>query len=335
MDGSDVVLVTGASGHLGSHLVERLERDGATVRAGLRDPARPGALRPSTAEVVPFDLLDRSTLPPALDGVTTLFHVAGVFRHWAREPEHEIVAPNVTGTRNVLEAAAMAGVRRVVLVGSSVAAVPAVEGHEPAWRQEDHGNVYVRAKIGAERLAFALAADLGLDLVSVLPATMVGPTHGPLTLSMRLLDDVMAGRLPLAPDLRFNYVDVRDVADGMRVAADRGTPGHRYVLAGDAVLGVRELAVIAREVEPTVAMPRVLPHPLAFAMAAAMEATARLTGNEPRLLRSQLRLWGHDEPLDATTARRDLGWQPRPTRDALREAFAFLAGRPLPAAVTH
>lgn len=118
-------LVTGANGHLGNNLTRALLERGeqeVVVRAGVRNPATAGPLEGLGCEIVRCELMDKGSLLEALKGVETLYQVAAVFRHWARNPEKEIVRPNLQGTRNVLEAAAESGVRRVVYV-SSIAAL--------------------------------------------------------------------------------------------------------------------------------------------------------------------------------------------------------------------
>ncbi len=162
---------------------------------------------------------------------------------------------------------------------------------EAGWRTDDLGNPYVRAKTEAERLAWRLASQLGLEMVSALPSTIVGPSFERLSLSMGLLDRVIRGKLTAAPDFRFTFVDVRDVAQGILAAAEKGRAGQRYLLAGDQSMGMRRLAELAREFSPDVRPPRLLPRGAAMAVAALMEGSGRLSGQEPAILRSQIRLW--------------------------------------------
>lgn len=329
---AEISLVTGANGHLGSNLVRALLGAGRKVRASVRDAGRGGPVADLGAEVVCADLMNPGSLDGALAGVDTLYQVAGVFRHWARQPERDIVAPNVEGTRNIVRAAARAGVRRVVYVSSSTA-VAAAPGSDTAserdWRSEFLGNPYARAKTQAERVALDLAGRLDLDLVSVLPSTIVGPVYGPLSLSMTLPDRIMRGALPAAPDFRFTYVDVRDVAEAMITAAGKGRAGERYLLAGDEPMSVTRLAELACQVSPQARMPRIMPRPAALATATVMAGLSRLTGRPPALLRSQVRLWNRQATrYDTSKARAELGWQPRSCEQAARECLAYLASHP-------
>ena len=119
---SKLCLVTGANGHLGNTLVRALLARGDKVRAGVRNLDNRTPFEGLACELVYAELQDKTAMRKALEGVDVLYQVAAVFRHWARDPYEEIILPNINGTRLLLEAAAEAGVRRIVYV-SSVAAV--------------------------------------------------------------------------------------------------------------------------------------------------------------------------------------------------------------------
>jgi dihydroflavonol-4-reductase len=328
----EISLVTGANGHLGSNLVRALLAEGRQVRASVRDASRAGPVTGLGTQLAYADLMNPGSLADALAGVDTLYQVAGVFRHWSRHPEQDIVIPNVEGTRNILRAAARAGVRRVVYVSSSTTLAPPTGSQavsEVSWRTDFLGNPYVKAKTLAEQLALELAGELDLDLVSVLPSTIVGPVYGPLALSMTLPDRIIRGTLRTAPDFSFTYVDARDVAQAMITAAGKGRAGERYLLAGDQSISVTRLAELACEVSAQARLPRLMPTPAAMAIATLTEGLARVTGRPPLLLRSQVRLWNHAAvDWDTTKARTELAWQPRSSEQAVRECLADLAEHP-------
>lgn len=322
-------LVTGANGHLGNTLVRALLARGERVRAGVRDPQDRSAFAGLDCELVYAELQDRQALVQALQGVEVLYQVAAVFRHWARDPQAEIVVPNVEGTRNVLEAAAAAGVKRVVYV-SSVAAV----GHNGQALSEEHwnserDNAYYRSKILSERMAREVAQRLGLDLVVVLPAAMVGPNAQRLTDTMSFLDSVLKRQVPLDPGFHFNFVDVRDVAEGMILAAEKGRAGERYILANEQSSPLQALIAAANAVAPGYRLPPPAPRWLLLALAWLQERGAQLTGKPAKLLVSQVRLFhGVRQEYSIAKARAELGYRPRSAEQALREAFAFLLQRP-------
>ena len=316
-------LVTGANGHLGNTLVRELLRQGHTVRAGVRDIHQQAAFAGLECEVVYAELLDEAALLKALDGVEVLFQVAAVFKHWARNPEAEIVRPNVQGTRCVLQAASRAGVKRVVYV-SSVAAV----GHDGSALDESHWceeseNAYYRSKILSERLAWQTANALGLWMVAVLPSAMIGPNAARLTDTLDFLQAVKDRKVPLDPGFHFNFVDVRDVASGMVLAAQKGRAGQRYILANERSSSLAELA----EVLAVRAPPRA-PRWLLLAIAWLQERWAGLTGQPAQLMCSQVWLFhGVRQEYNIDKAKVELGFNPRPPQQALREAFAYLDRR--------
>lgn len=318
-------LVTGANGHLGNTLVRALLGQGYRVRAGVRDIHDDAPFVGLDCERVYAELLDSQALDQALEGVAVLFQVAAVFKHWARDPLAEIVEPNIQGTRRVLEAAARAGVQRVVYV-SSVAAI----GHdgraldEERWNTETE-NAYYTSKILSERMAWQTAEALGLWMVAVLPSAMVGPNAGRLTDTMGFLQSVRQRQLPFDPGFRFNFVDVRDVANGMILAAEKGRPGQRYILGNERSSPLSDLIEAANTRSPGYRQPVAAPRWLLSSLAWWQEHWAQLTGKPARLLRSQVRLFhGVAQEYSVAKAKRELGFNPRPPEVALREAFAYL-----------
>ncbi len=332
---SKQVLVTGANGHLGNNVVRALLAQGEThVRASVRNPQVKTPFVGLDCELVTADLTDKESLRRALKGVDTLYQVAAVFKHWARNPQRDIIDPTVQGTRNILEAAAEQGVKRIVYVSSSVTLDPAQmqsQGYldETGWRTDFHNNPYYQAKVESEQLAWKLAQQYGLDMVSVLPVAIIGPHAYTLSSTMNYLYTVLKQEVPIDVNFYFNWVDVRDVAAGMIAAANLGENGERYILSGDeAGFGTAELIEFAREVRPEIVMPRRMPQPMLYTMAAFSELGARITGREPLVLRSQVALYyGRNEYIRNTKARRELGYNPRPSSEAIREAFRYLLER--------
>lgn len=321
-------MVTGANGHLGNTLVRALLDRGQRVRAGVRDPDRSAALSGLDCEVVRAELLGPDSLRRALHGVDVLYQVAAVFKHWASDPQAEIVDVNVQGTRNVLRAAAEAGVRRVVYV-SSVAAV----GHngqrltENDWNT-DQQNPYYRSKILSERAAWASAQAYDLPMVAVLPSAIIGPHATRLTDTMGFLAAVLARKLVLDPNFHFNFVDVRDVADGMIRAAENGRLGERYILANQQASSLAEVIEALDTLCPGYRLPRRAPKTLLLLIAWLQEQRARYTGPPAELLRSQVQMfYGVRQVYCIDKAVHELGYQPRSPQNALTQAFEYLLAR--------
>lgn len=324
-----IKLVTGANGHLGNALVRALLERGEPVRAGVRRPEDSKPFEGLACQRVQLELQDPVSLRSALEGVDVLYQVAAVFKHWAKDVQKDIIRPNVEGTRLILQAAAQAGVRKVVYV-SSVAAVghtgePLDESH---WNDERQ-NAYYRSKIESERMAWDTARQLGLPLVVVLPGAIVGPYAHRLTDIMQFLQIVRQRKLPLDPDFHFNFVDVRDVAQAMIRAADIGRAGERYILANSECSSLAEMVDALQSTlgdgAPACRIPPRAPGWLLAAMARLQEAAAKVTGQAPGLLSSQVRLFhGVRQQYDCRKAAAELGWRPRSPAQALAAGFRWL-----------
>lgn len=329
IDAGDRVLVTGASGFLGSALVEVLLARGAVVRALVRPTSSLANLpRPPAIEFAHGDMRDGAAMTAAMRGVRYLFHAAADYRLWARN-RNEIYAANVEGTRNVMQAAACAGVERIVYTSSVATLAPSAggaPGDEGAPLAEEQAvGAYKRSKIAAERLVAAMAAD-GLPAVIVNPSTPVGPRDGRPTPTGRIVLEAARGRMPAFVDTGLNLVHVDDVAAGHLAALRFGRTGERYILGGDDVALAQMLADIAALVghaPPRLKLPRAPLFPLAFAA----EAIARFTGAEPFLTRDGLRMAAHAMYFTSAKAEQALGYRHRPYREALRDAVGWFAER--------
>lgn len=321
-------MVTGANGHLGNNLVRQLLARGQQVRAGVREPGNCPALSGLGCQLVRAELQDFDSLRRSLQGVDVLYQVAAVFKHWAKNPQAEIIDPNVQGTRTILRAAAEAGVRRVVYV-SSVAAV----GHNGQYLDEsvwntDQRNPYYLSKILSERAAWEAAQAYGLSMVTVQPSAIIGPHAERLTDTMGFLDAVLARKLVLDPDFHFNFVDVRDVADGLIRAAEQGRSGQRYILANRESSSLTDVIEVLNTLRPGYRVPRRSPKTLLMLLAWQQEWWARLTGQPADLLLSQVRMFhGVRQRYCIDKAAEELGYQPRPPQEALRQAFEYLLAR--------
>ena len=319
-------LVIGASGHLGGNLVRALAAKGQSVLAGIRNPAHRARLDGLGCKIVIADLLDKASLARAMQGVSVLYQVGAVFKHWAREPEREIYQANMQGTRNALEAATVAGVKRVVYV-SSLAALDRTRTPITAttWNPS-RANVYFRSKTDSEQLAWELAREHGFEMVSVLPSAMIGGHCFSLTPTMALFKTILDRKLPADPGFYFNFVNAADVAQGCWLAATKGRPGERYLLANEAPTDVGEIVKIAQEMFPerNIKTPARPPKFVLGVIVSLMEWVARARGVEPQLQRNFLTEFSVREVCDIGPARRELGFNPAPPHDAIRATLAGL-----------
>jgi len=228
------VLVTGATGHIGAHVVRLLLDAGHQVRALVRPQSDRRGLEGLSIEEVTGDVTDLESLMAAVKGVGAVIHMAAVYRTTAKDPS-EIIAPAMTGTRNILEACRQQGVERVIYT-SSMASVgfsydPEARLTGRDWNHDPHNPYYV-AKTRSEQQAQALAQEYGLSLVVLCPAIVLGPLDYRITPSSRLVMDWLNGR---GQTYRggLNLVDVRDVAAAHVAALNRGESGARYVVGGE------------------------------------------------------------------------------------------------------
>ena len=317
------VLVTGASGFVGSAIAEALRAAGHSVRVLVRPSSSRANISPLDA-VYEGDLADRSSLAAALKGVRFVFHAAADYRLWARDPE-DLVRTNVEGTRLVMEEALRAGVERIVYT-SSVATLKladAVPGTESCPLSEEEAiGAYKRSKVVAERLVEAMAQRDRLPAVIVNPSTPVGPRDVKPTPTGRVIVEAASGRIPAFVDTGLNLAHVDDVAAGHLAALRRGRIGERYILGGENVLFSTMLADIAAIVgrkAPRIRAPRALLYPVAYAA----EVIARLRGSEPFITVDGVKMSRYLMFFDDAKARRELGYASRPYREGLGDAVAW------------
>ncbi len=324
MTAQATVLVTGASGFVGSAIANAARARGWRVRALVRATSPRRNLNPAD-EIVVGDLNDRASLAAALKGMNYLFHAAADYRLWAADPG-EIMRTNVDGTERLMNEALKAGVERIVYT-SSVATLrvgePDAADESRPMALDDAVGAYKRSKIGAERLVEAMARQCGLPAVIVNPSTPIGPRDIRPTPTGRIILEAARGRLPAFVETGLNFVHVDDVADGHIAALERGRIGERYILGGDNVPLSRLLAEIAALVgrrAPTIR----LPHKLAYAFASAAEIHARFSGREPLATRDGVRLSRQHMYFNDSKARVDLGHRSRPHADGLADAIGWL-----------
>jgi dihydroflavonol-4-reductase len=319
------VLITGASGFVGSAVLRALAGKGLRLRALVRPESPRTNLEGLDVEIAEGDMRSRDDMVRALEGVSRLFHVAADYRLWARDPG-EIIRANLEGTAAVMEAALDQGVERIVYT-SSVATLRAgdaatiVDETAPLAPGEAVG-AYKESKVVAERLVERMVAERGLPAVIVNPSTPIGPRDVKPTPTGRILVEAAQGRIPAFVDTGLNLVHVDDVADGHLKAMARGAIGRRYILGGQNASLAQMLAEIARLVgrkPPRVKLPRAPLYPLAWAA----EAAAQVTGKEPFVTRDALKMASHHMFFSSAKAARDLGYTARPYPEALADALAW------------
>ncbi|NBC30768.1 MAG: NAD-dependent epimerase/dehydratase family protein [Spirochaetes bacterium] len=310
-----MIALTGATGHLGSVLLEQFVHRKEDIRCIVRSSARLRVPAGSQVDVV----------ESALDDVVLLTRISLLPGHWP-----ELYRVNVEGTRCVVAAARSAGVKRLVYVGS-IEAFPLEDCAFPVTEQcavdPDRTIMeYGRSKAIAVQEVLA-ASGHGLDCVVCCPTAFLGPPDYRLSAMGRLVLDCVSGRLPVALRGGFDFADVRDVADGIIRAGENevaaGEGGRVYLLGGRYV-AVPELLTLLQEISG-VPRPRVtVPLTLLRALALPAEWYYRLFRRPARFTRANLRLLSLDLRVDSGRAQRELGYRCRPIEETLADTVRWL-----------
>jgi nucleoside-diphosphate-sugar epimerase len=303
-------LVTGATGFTGGHLAHQLVARGHTVRALVRDAARAGTLADAGVELAVGDLRDRHALLAATHGVEVVFHIAAVYRQ-AGISEDTYRSVNVTAVRELIEAAAENGVRRVVHC-STVGVHGDIE-HPPATEDAplSPGDIYQITKLEGEQVARQTAARCGIELVIVRPTGIYGPGDRRL---LKLFRGVARGRFPILGNGKIYYhlTYIDDLVDGFVLCASHPAAANRtYILAGGEVTTLNELvtriAAVAQVRPPWLRLP-VWPFWVAGALC---EGLCVPLGIEPPLYRRRVDFYTKSRAFDITRARHELGYAPQ------------------------
>jgi len=319
-----MILVTGATGFIGSRVARLLSGRGERVRALVRTTSRRENLEGLDLDLVTGDLQDPESLRRAVAGCEVVYHVAADYRLSARDPQ-ELQRSNVEGTRSLLEACGAAGVAKVVYT-SSVGALgipadgtPGTEATPVAL--SDMIGVYKRTKFLAEQEALRFAAE-GLPVVIVNPSTPVGPGDIKPTPTGRMIVDFLNGRMPAYVDTGLNLVDVDDVAAGHLLAAERGRVGEKYIL-GNRNMTLREILETLAEITGLPAPRMRMPYAVALGAGYASRIGSLITGGEPGIPLEGVRMARKKMFFDASKAVRQLGLPQTPVETALARAVRW------------
>lgn len=330
------VLVTGASGFIGGHIVADLLRRGFAVRGSVRNRSRTDEVHAAMAaahvdttelEICELDLLSDSGWVEAVDGCRYVLHVASPFV--LDEPRHpdDLIRPAVEGATRAVATALDAGVQRIVMTSAlaTMQFAHTPKGHlytDLDWTDPDDRrlNAYTVSKVRAELAALDLAGrrEATDRLALINPGAVIGPllTRDPGT-SVTAIQQLMSGALPLAPDLRLPWVDVRDVSDAHIAAmTDANAGGRRTIVATDPM----SLVDVARTLRTR------LPSLSGKVPARSMPTWATWLASvfEPQLKANRW-LIGANQRFDRAAAETLIGHELRPIRDAIVQTAESLA----------
>lgn len=320
------VLVTGATGFVGSAVVRKLLANNTQVAVLSRAQSNQSNLADLPVEIHHGDLTDSSSLAKACAGCDGLYHVAADYRLWTKNPD-ELYQNNVDGTRNLMLAALGAGIKRIVYT-SSVATLGVfsdgtISNEETPVSLENMVGHYKRSKFLAERVVDELVSTQKLPAVIVNPSTPIGPRDIKPTPTGRVIYDALRNKIPAYVDTGLNIAHVDDVAEGHLLAFDKGQIGRRYILGGDDMSLQQILITVARHCghqPPTVKLPRQLIYPVAWLA----EAWASFTnGPEPRATIDGLKMSRKKMYFSSNRAMTELGYAWRPAEQSIIDAIEW------------
>jgi dihydroflavonol-4-reductase len=351
-----VVVVTGAAGHLGATLVRELQARGQEVRALVHRDRR--ALHGLDVQIVSGDVTDEDSLQCAFAGADIVYHTAAYISISAGE-QQRLREVNVLGTRNVVEACLRCGVRRLVHVSS----IEVLEG-EPLSTPVDESRpliqsgTYAREKVSGD-LGTAVPKGLlswtkhcglqrdsssyahskaagerqvrqgmarGLDVVILYPSAIIGPNDYRQGFPNAGLLAICEGRLWALVEGGFNWVDVRDVAEGVLQAGEHAPAGAKFILSGHWA-SLHDLAELAREITGAPVPRLVFPMWLARIGAPFVAAACRLAGRRPLYTSAALQPLEGNGEISHACAARELGYQPRPLRETVVDTLQWFENK--------
>lgn len=316
------VLVTGAAGHLGNNVVRQLLARGRKVRVLVHSES--ASFDGLDLEKSPGDILDRSSLDGAFEGVDVVYHFAAKVSILPKEGP-SVTRTNTLGPKNVVDACLAHRVRRLVHASSVHALTPGgsngVTDENCAPNRDPGAPAYDRSKAAGEGEVRA-GIERGLDAVIVNPTAVIGPHDYRPHLAGRALIDMYLGKLPTSVEGGFNWVDARDVVAGALAAETRGRTGENYLLSGHWA-PMPDLAAMMERATGRRGPRLVSPLWLARIGVPFIGAYAKLTGSQPLYTGPSLRALTEHRECDNGKARTELGFAPRPLATTIAETFAF------------
>ena len=316
-----MIVVTGATGHIGNVLVRELLSRGESVRAVVPPFEDTVPLDGLAVEMVEGDVLKIDSLMQAFKGSDVVYHLAGIISILPGKSEL-LYQVNVTGTRNVVEACLKTGVRRFVYT-SSIHAV----------REPPHGTVidetlpydpdnvlgdYAKSKAQAT-LEVLKGINRGLNGVIVCPTGVIGPHDYKISEMGQLVIDFIKGKLKVYVNGAYDFVDVRDVAMGLILACEKGRTGESYILSGEQIT-VRDLLLMLEEITGVEVTSFKVPIWLAKTVGKIAPLYYRLTKTKPRFTTYSIDVLTSNSLVSHEKASRELGYSPRSTRESIADA---------------
>lgn len=320
------VLVAGASGFVGSHTARLLANEGRKVRVLLRPTSDTRALQGLPVEIYHGDVLDPASLRAAMAGCGSVFYSVVDARFWLTDTT-PLFRNNVEGLRNAMDVALECGIERFIFTSTMGTLGINPDGpvtEETPFNWLDKAPPYILARLEAENTFLAYCRDKGLPGVALCVANTYGPQDYQPTPHGGMLWKIANGEARATVDTGAPAVDIRDVAQAALLAETHGRVGERYIIANEFIRNrdLYGMAVAERGNKP----PKLIPLPVAYAMAWIFERIFKLLGKKDYLLRTDaVYLSRVFQAMDNSKARSELHWNPRPMAETVRDAVAWYA----------
>jgi dihydroflavonol-4-reductase len=323
-------LVIGANGFLGSHVTRQLVAAGADVRAMVRTTANTRSIDDLQVTRFHGDVFDTATVREAMDGCDQIYYCVVDTRAWLQDPA-PLFRTNVEGLRNVLDIAVeepIAGTLKRFVFTSSYATVGRRHGHVATEDDQiDRRGLtpYVESRVQAEDMVLRYAAEAGLPAVAMCVSTTYGSGDWGRTPHGAFIAGAVFGKLPfLMNGIQLEVVGVDDAARALLLAAERGRTGERYLIS-ERMIPLKDVVKIAADEAGVPAPRRSISVPVLYGLGALGSFRARLTGKDAELSMASVRMMRAEAHVDHSKATRELGWEPRPVEESIREAARFWA----------
>lgn len=320
-----MIVVTGATGHLGNVLVRQLCEDGKSVRAMVLPGEDRSALDGLAVDIVEGNVLHLEDLERAFAGADVVYHLAGMISILPGRDER-VWQVNVQGTRNVLDAVQKMDVGRLVYTSSihALERIPdgvVIDEHIPFDPQTDISD-YDRSKATASVAVLKAVRDEGIDAVIVCPTGIVGPYDFRLSEMGRLIVDALRRKLNFSVEGAFDFVDVRDVARGHMLAAEHGRKGEFYILSGERIK-IFDLVKLVQDLAGVHSAVVNVPFNLAAFSALFTPLLSRIGRYTPRFTLYSLQTVRDNSVISCDKAERELGYSPRSLRESLTDTVQW------------
>jgi dihydroflavonol-4-reductase len=317
-------LVTGATGHIGNVLVRLLYDRGEKVRAMIMPGEDPTPLNGLEVEIIEANILDYQSLLKAFENIDVVYHLAGIISILPGK-DHMLQAVNVIGTRNVIQAARISGVRRLVYTSSIHALKRVPDGvliDETVPFDIDHAlSSYDSSKASAS-LDVLDAVQAGMDAVIVCPTGVIGPYDFRRSELGQLILDCVEQKPMFYVDGAYDFVDVRDVAQGLILAGEKGRCGESYILSGERI-EVLDIIKIVQEVLGRRLISLKIPFSLARLTANLTPLYYRLSHAKPRFTSYSLATLTSNSYISHDKAHLELGYLPRSLQESLSDTVKW------------